>query len=76
MIQGAGPDAYQHFIGFDRWLRNVFVFQNLRSAVLVDSDRLHKLTVSRGLQLKQLRVAAAQRHQLFMRALLDDFAVG
>jgi hypothetical protein len=42
VIQRAGAYPQEYFIGFDRGLRNIFVAENFRTAVFVDSDSFHK----------------------------------
>ena len=41
VIQCAGTHLEKHFIGFDRRFRNIFVAENFRTAVFMDSDSFH-----------------------------------
>jgi hypothetical protein len=41
VIQRAGAHAHQDFIGTDLRLWNIFVFENFRTAMLVDSNGFH-----------------------------------
>lgn len=60
------------------WVRVIRGLQNIGRDEIRRGGPFQKsvLTVTSGLQLEQLSVAAAEGNQLLMRALLDQFAVG